>query len=88
MVDSPSVRLLPRVLYRMSQVVATPTMALPVLGFLWGLIPVPALYSAFSEQQYFSVFAIALPYTAPDKSAPLESLVRPTACGAMFGCVC
>lgn len=60
-------RLLPRVLYRLGQVAATPAMALPVLEFLSGLVPVPALYSGFVEQQYLSVFGIALPYTDPHK---------------------
>ena len=60
-------RLLPRVLYRLGQVAATPTMALPVLEFLAGLIPVPALYRGFVEREYLGVFAIALPYTRPEK---------------------
>ncbi len=60
-------RLLPRVLYRLGQVAATPAMAVPVLDFLLGLIPVPSLYSDFVETEYLSVFAIAIPYTNPDR---------------------
>ena len=60
-------RLLPRVLYRLGQVSATPAMALPVLEFLSGLVLVPTLYSGFVEQQYLSVFGIALPYTKSRK---------------------
>lgn len=55
--------LLPHILLRMSQVAATPAMALSVLEFLSNLIPIPALYSGFVDQEYLSVFAIALPYT-------------------------
>ena len=42
-------------------------MALPVLEFLSSLVLVPTLYSGFVEQQYLSVFGIALPYTNPRK---------------------
>ena len=63
----PSARLLPRVLYRLGQVSATPAMALPVLEFLSALVLVPTLYSGFVEQQYLSVFGIALPYTKSHK---------------------
>ena len=61
------VHLLPQILLRMSQVAATPTMALPVLEFLSNLVPVPALYSGFVDQEYLSVVAIALPYTNHQK---------------------
>ena len=63
----PSARLLPRVLHRLGQVSATPAMALPVLEFLSALVLVPTLYSGFVEQQYLSVFGIALPYTKSHK---------------------
>ena len=59
--------LLPHVLQRMGQVAATPTLALPVLEFLSGLIPIPSLYNGFSDREYLSVFAIALPYTDHQK---------------------
>ena len=60
-------RLLPRVLFRLSQVAATRAMALPVLEFLSSLIPIPSLYSAFVEREYLSIVAIALPYTNHEK---------------------
>ena len=60
-------RLLPSVLFRLSQVAATLTMALPVLEFLSSLIPIPSLYSAFVEREYLSIVAIALPYTNHEK---------------------
>lgn len=55
--------LLPHVLQRMGQVSATSALALPVLEFLSGLIPIPSLYSGFVDREYLSVFAIALLYT-------------------------
>ena len=60
-------RLLPHILYRMGQVAATPSMAIPVLEFLSSIIPLPRLYNGFVEQQYLSVFAIALNYTNTSK---------------------
>lgn len=57
--------MLPRVLYRMGQVVATPTMALPVLEFLQSIISVPEMYWDFVEKEYLSVFGVALAYTDP-----------------------
>lgn len=54
-------------LYRLGQVAATPSMATPTLEFLAGLIPMPALVSGFLEEEYLSVFGIALPYTNPDR---------------------
>ena len=60
-------RLLPRVLYKLGQVSATPTMALPVLELLASTISLSPLYSGFVEQQYLGVFGIALPYTDPLK---------------------
>lgn len=63
-------RLLPRVLYKLGQVSATPTMALPVLELLASTISLSPLYSGFVEQQYLGVFGIALPYTDPLKYNP------------------
>ena len=51
----------------MSQVAATPAMALPVLEFLSNLIPIPVLYSGFVDQEYLSLFAISIPYTDHNK---------------------
>ncbi len=45
------------------QITATPTMAVPVLAFLSGLVLTPSLHHGFTVQEYLSVFAIALPYT-------------------------
>jgi tuberous sclerosis protein 2 len=59
--------LLAHVLQRMSQVSATSALALPVLEFLSGLIPIPSLYSRFMDRDYLSVFAIALLYTDPHR---------------------
>ena len=58
-----SPRLLPHVLFRLGQVAATPSMAIPTLEFLSSLIPIPALVSGFVEDEYLSIFGIALPYT-------------------------
>ena len=52
-----------------SQIAATPTLAVPVLEFLSGLVPTPFLHRGFVEQEYLSVFAIALPYTNHQKLA-------------------
>jgi tuberous sclerosis protein 2 len=60
-------RLLPRVLYRIGQVAATPTMAVPVLELLANIIGFPLLYNGFVDQQYLGVFGIAIPYTDPSK---------------------
>ena len=35
--------------------------------FCTGLIHLPQLYANFVEDQYLSIFAIALPYTNPSK---------------------
>ena len=61
---SSSPRCLPRVLYRLGQLAATPPMAVPTLEFLAGLIPIPSLVSGFVEEEYLAVFGIALPYTS------------------------
>ena len=57
--------LLPRVLFRVGQIVATPTMALPVLEFLHSITSVPEMYVDFVEKEYLSVFGVALTYTDP-----------------------
>lgn len=58
-------RLLPKVLYRVGQIVATPTMALPVLELLLSIISVPEMYYSFVEKDYLCVFVVALTYTDP-----------------------
>merc|ERR1719187_2777 len=58
-----SLRHLPSVLLRLSQIAPTASMAVPVLEFLSTLVRLPKLFANFVEDQYLSVFAIALPYT-------------------------
>uniref|UniRef100_A0A1X7VTP7 Rap-GAP domain-containing protein n=1 Tax=Amphimedon queenslandica TaxID=400682 RepID=A0A1X7VTP7_AMPQE len=60
-------RLLPKVLHRIGQVSATPTMAIPVLELLMSIIGFPVLFGGFVEKQYLGVFGIAIPYTDPSK---------------------
>ncbi|XP_050394969.1 tuberin [Patella vulgata] len=60
-------RLLPLVLLSLSKISATISMAIPVLAFLSSIVRLPKLYANFVEDQYMSVFAIALPYTNPFK---------------------
>jgi tuberous sclerosis protein 2 len=61
------IRQLPSVLLRLSQISATTPMAVPVMEFLSTLVRIPRLYANFVEDQYLSIFAIALPYTNPFK---------------------
>ncbi|XP_035825381.1 tuberin isoform X2 [Aplysia californica] len=60
-------RMLPAVLLSLSKISATISMAIPVLAFLSSIVRIPKLYANFVEDQYMSVFAIALPYTNPFK---------------------
>lgn len=60
-------RMLPSVLLSLTKISATISMAIPVLAFLSSIVRVPKLYANFVEDQYMSVFAIALPYTNPFK---------------------
>ncbi|XP_025084814.1 tuberin-like isoform X2 [Pomacea canaliculata] len=60
-------RLLPSILLSLTKIAATMAMAIPVLAFLSGLVRLPQLYANFVENEYMSVFAIALPYTNPFK---------------------
>ncbi|CAG5135505.1 unnamed protein product, partial [Candidula unifasciata] len=60
-------RMLPSVLLNLSKISATISMAIPVLAFLSSIVRIPKLYANFVEDQYMSVFAIALPYTNPFK---------------------
>lgn len=61
------VKLLPDVLLKLSKISATVGVAVAVLEFLSNLIRLPPLYISFVEDQYMSIFAIALPYTNPFK---------------------
>ncbi|XP_034313756.2 tuberin isoform X2 [Magallana gigas] len=60
-------RLLPSVLLQLSRISATVHMAIPVLAFLSSIVRLPRMYANFVEEEYRSVFAIALPYTNPFK---------------------
>ncbi|XP_061175149.1 tuberin-like isoform X1 [Saccostrea echinata] len=60
-------RLLPSVLLQLSKISATVHMAIPVLAFLSSIVRIPRMYANFVEEEYLSVFAIALPYTNPFK---------------------
>ncbi|XP_038058921.1 tuberin-like [Patiria miniata] len=61
------VKILPSIILEMSKMSATPNMAIPVLEFLSSLIWFPHLYTSFVENQYMSIFAVALHYTNPFK---------------------
>ncbi|KAG8194110.1 hypothetical protein JTE90_003050 [Oedothorax gibbosus] len=61
------IKLLPDVLLNLSKISATKIVAVSVLEFLSNLIRLPHLYVSFVEDQYMSIFAIALPYTNPFK---------------------
>ncbi|XP_022103490.1 tuberin-like [Acanthaster planci] len=61
------VKILPSIILEMSKMSATPNMAIPVLEFLSSLIWFPHLYASFVENQYMSIFAVALHYTNPFK---------------------
>ncbi|OWF53727.1 Tuberin [Mizuhopecten yessoensis] len=60
-------RQLPSVLLQLSKISATISMAIPVLAFLSSIVRLPKMYANFVEDEYMSVFAIALPYTNPFK---------------------
>ncbi|KAK3091724.1 hypothetical protein FSP39_022166 [Pinctada imbricata] len=60
-------RSLPSVLLQLSKISATVYMAIPVLAFLSSIVRLPKMYANFVEDEYMSVFAIALPYTNPFK---------------------
>ncbi|XP_009861871.2 tuberin-like [Ciona intestinalis] len=61
------IRLLPSILLRLSQMSATVHLATAVLELLSFLSQLPHLYSDFVEDQYLSVFAIALHHANPSK---------------------
>ncbi|XP_064629998.1 tuberin-like isoform X3 [Lineus longissimus] len=60
-------RQIPSVLLKLSKTSSTVSVASPKLEFLSSLIRLPKLYTNFVEEQYMSIFAIALPYTNPFK---------------------
>ncbi|XP_070579524.1 tuberin-like [Ptychodera flava] len=60
-------RALPSVLLGLSKISATVVIAISMLEYLSTLTRLPKLYANFNEDQYMSIFAIALPYTNPFK---------------------
>lgn len=60
--ESIIVKLLPRILEKLSQIVSNPSMAVHILTFLAMLASLPHLYSNFTENDFKMVFAVALQY--------------------------
>ncbi|CAG0914003.1 unnamed protein product [Notodromas monacha] len=60
-------KIIPSTLQELSRMTATKNIALPTLLFLSTLIRLPGVYKSFIEDQYRSIFAIALQYTNPVK---------------------
>ena len=58
---------IPQVLLNFSKISATKNVAGPMLEFLSTLIRLPDIFSSFTDTNYMSVFAIALPFTNPFK---------------------
>ena len=58
---------IPQVLLNFSKISATKMTASPMLEFLSTLIRLPDIFSSFTDTNYMSVFAIALPFTNPFK---------------------
>lgn len=56
------VKLLPRILEKLSQIMSNPAMAVHILTFLAILPSLPHLYASFTENDFKTVFAIALQY--------------------------
>jgi len=63
-------RTLPSILIKLSKISATVPMSIPMLEFLSSLKEITDLYSNFVEEQYMSIFAIALPYTDAHRYSP------------------
>jgi len=61
------VRVLPSILLHLSQMSATVRLATAVLELLSTLSQLPGLYAYFNEDQYMSVFAVALEHATPAK---------------------
>ena len=60
-------KMLPEVLMALSKISPKVNIAIPVLEFLSTLIHLPRVFASFVQEQYMSIFAIALPYTNPFK---------------------
>ena len=59
--------LIPQLLLNFSKISSTKMIATPMLDFLSTLIRLPEIFSSFTDTNYMSVFAIALPFTNPFK---------------------
>lgn len=55
-------KLLPSLLYKLSQIMTTATMSVHILEFLSGLARLPNLYANFTDEDYKRVFGIAVQY--------------------------
>ena len=58
---------IPEVLLNFSKISPTTQIATPMLEFLSTLIRLPDIFTSFTDTNYMSVFAIALPFTNPFK---------------------
>ncbi|QQP40814.1 Tuberinlike, partial [Caligus rogercresseyi] len=62
--------LIPEVLLNFSKISATKFISTPILEFLSTMVRIPEVFSSFTDTNYFTVFAIALPFTNPFKFDP------------------
>ena len=60
-------KMIEKVLLSFSRISATKHVATPMLEFLSTLIRLPEVFCSFIDKTYFTVFAIALPFTNPFK---------------------
>ena len=60
--ESSIVKLLPRIMEKLSQIMSNPAMAVHILTFLSTVASLPLLYANFTENDYKMVFAVALQY--------------------------
>ncbi|CAB4056451.1 TSC2 [Lepeophtheirus salmonis] len=62
--------LIPEVLLNFSKISATKFISTPILEFLSTMVRLPEVFSCFTDTNYITVFAIALPFTNPFKFDP------------------
>ncbi|KAI5117180.1 hypothetical protein M0805_008159 [Coniferiporia weirii] len=60
--ETTTIKMLPRILEKLSQIVSNPSMAVHILTFLYILASLPHMYSNFTENDFKMVFAVALQY--------------------------